>query len=158
MEKRVRNHVVAAGLITATMAVAAVGEPASGAVQVRPRAGAYDGTETGPGDNSAITFTVSKNRKVVGNLTGNAEARAGCTAHYTGFELPPGRMAITNGVHFRRSTTRYPGPKVRVTIVGHFTSATAAAGRIVVHFTTVKGCNATTPFTANRTGAATQIS
>lgn len=125
--------------------------PASGAAQVTPRVGKYTGTETGPGDGSSITFTVTKNHKTVRNLVGNAETKTGCKAHYTGFQARPGPMKITSRGGFTASTTAYPGPKVRVTVTGRFTSATKVSGHVIVRFKTLKGCNASSPFTATRT-------
>jgi hypothetical protein len=140
-------------VLGAALAISALASPAisaNAAAQIKPRAGAYAGTETGPGEGSAITFVVAKNRKVLRKLTGTAEVKTGCKGPYSGFELPPGPMAITSAGTFTASTTHYPGPKLRVTVVGKFTSPTAASGRIMVRFKHLKGCNAVTPFTATR--------
>jgi hypothetical protein len=140
-------------LLTAALGIAALAAPAtpaSGAAQVKPRAGAYSGTETGPGAGSPITFTVAKNRNVVRKLTANAAVKAGCKAPYSGFAPPTGPMAVTKAGSFTASSTHYPGPKLRVTVIGRFTSPTAATGRLIVRFKHLKGCNAVTPFTATR--------
>jgi hypothetical protein len=139
--------VVAMSVATGTSA-AATGVPA-----IHPRAGAYAGTESGPAAGAAITFTVAKNRTTIRHLSGRAATRKGCHAPYIGFALPAGPVPIGRKGAFVTSSTLYPGPKVRVTLTGRFTSPTRATGHIVVRFARVKGCNATSAFIATRTGS-----
>jgi hypothetical protein len=147
-----RSRVIALNLAVA-LGIAALTIPAisaSATAQAKPRAGAFSGTETGPGDGSTITFVVPKSRATVRKLTGNAEVKVGCKGPYSGYEAPTGPMVVTKSGSFTASTTQYPGPKLRVTVIGKFTSPTAASGRIIVRFKRLKGCNAVAPFTATR--------
>jgi hypothetical protein len=148
----VRSRLVPAGLgLALALAVAGVASPAAGGTLVKPRAGSFSGTETGLGAGSALSFTVTKTHKTLRAFTGEARVKPGCKGPYTGYEPPPGPMAITKSGHFTKSETTYPGPKLRITVTGRFTSPTKATGHIIVRFKNLKGCNAITPFSAKRT-------
>jgi hypothetical protein len=145
------SRVLAAGFGLAVAAMLGAGMPASATTLVKPRAGTFAGTESGPGNGSTVSFVVTTNRKVIRKFTGNATVKAGCKGPYAGYEAPTGPMAITKRGTFTKSTTAYPGPKLRVTVTGRFTSPTTASGRVVVRFKRLKGCNATIPFSVVRT-------
>jgi hypothetical protein len=133
-------------------ALVAFAVPVSAATQVHPKAGAYSGTETGPGAGNAITFTVATNRTTLRKLTASAVVKAGCKGPYAAYQAPSGPEVITKRGVFSKSSRAYPGPKLRITVTGHFTSPTTAVGRIIVRFARLKGCNAVSPFTIKRNG------
>jgi hypothetical protein len=122
---------------------------ASAAATVRPAAGTFAGSEAGsPG--GTVTFVVPTSRSSVRHFTATVPTRAGCTAPYIGFQAPSGAVPIAVDGSFTASSTNYPGPKVRVTVTGRFTSRTTAVGSVSVHFARVTGCNCTTAFRATR--------
>jgi hypothetical protein len=138
-------------LVLATSVTAGMGAAAGDVPTVHPRAGTYAGTESGPAAGAALTFTVAKNRTTIRHLSGRAATRKGCHAPYIGFALPAGPVPIDRKGAFVTSSTLYPGPRVRVTVTGRFTSPTRATGHILVRFARVKGCNATSAFVTTRT-------
>jgi hypothetical protein len=150
---RVRNRLIVVAVGISTGALLAGTAAALPAPQVKARAGYYTGHEADKPSPVPVTFTVSKNRKKVLNFSAEAEAKAGCTNHLTGFEAPTAPMLIGNAGRFTRSSTSYPQPGVRVTVTGRFTAPTTVTGHIAIRFTRVKGCNANRAFTAQRTAA-----
>jgi hypothetical protein len=151
MRRRALTLHRAAGLTAALVVLAGILAPvASAVVMIRPVAGAYAGSESGsPG--GPVTFVVSKSRTSVRHFTATVPARAGCTAPYVGFQAPAGAIQISADGRFTASSTNYPGPKVRVTMTGRFTSRTKAVGQLSVHFARLTGCNRTTGFRVTRT-------
>jgi hypothetical protein len=125
--------------------------PASATSVARPRAGKYAGQETYNNNPLPVTFNVSRNRKRVMRFSGQAQVKRGCTNHITGFQAPTGPMTITAAGRFSARSTSYPQPGVRVKVTGTFVSRVKARGHISVRIAKPKGCNASRPFTAQRT-------
>jgi hypothetical protein len=150
----VRSQVIAVAIGVAAVTTLAGTASAVSAPQVKARPGYYTGQEADKPTPVSVSFTVSKNRKKVLAFSAEAEAKAGCQNHLTGFEAPTAAMAIGPAGRFARSSTSYPQPGVRVTVTGRFTSPTTVSGHIAIHFNRVKGCNANRAFTAQRTAAA----
>jgi hypothetical protein len=132
--------------------------PVTAAPQLIPRAGYYTGHEADKPSPVPVSFVVSKNHKRVRSFTAEAEAKAGCTNHLTGFEAPTGPMLISAAGRFSHTSTNYPQAGVRVTVRGRFTSARTVTGHIIIHFSQVKGCNANRAFAAHRTAVAAPTS
>jgi hypothetical protein len=155
MRRRALTLHRAVGLATALVAlggilgpIGAMPEAASATATLRPAAGSFTGSESGsPG--GAVTFVVPRTRSSVRHFSATVPARTGCTAPYIGFQAPSAAMSVVDG-HFTGSSTRYPGPKVRVTVSGRFISRTTAAGLVSVHFARVAGCNRKTTFRVTR--------
>jgi hypothetical protein len=151
----VRNGAIVAGLGLCLAAVFGAAAPASAAPpQATPRAGYYTGHEADKPSPVPVSFTVGKGRKNVLNFNAEAEVKAGCKNHLTGFEAPTAPMAIGPAGRFAGSSTAYPQKGVTVRVTGRFVSATKATGLITVTLRRVKGCNASRAFTAQRTAAA----
>jgi hypothetical protein len=136
-----------ASLLRSTAAAAAA------APQVIARAGYYTGQEAFKPSPVPVSFTVSKNHKKVLGFSAEAQVRAGCKNHLTGFEAPTAPMAIGPAGRFSRSSTAYPQAGVTVTVTGRFTSPANVTGHIAIRFARVKGCNASRIFVAHRTAA-----
>lgn len=149
MTRRLIRVLLSFGAVVALVTVAGVG-PVAGSVQAKPRAGAFRGTETGPGGRSPVTFVVAANRHVLRAFMATAAAKTGCKAHYIGFRAPTGPFTITAGGRFTKASTAYPGPRVTVRVTGRFTSATSATGHVTVRFKAVRGCDASSRFVAKR--------
>jgi hypothetical protein len=149
----VRSRAVLLGLGVAMTASGWTALPAAAVPQVVPRSGSYIGHEADKPSPVPVSFVVSKNHKRIRSFTAEAEAKAGCTNHLTGFEAPTGPMAIGAAGRFTRTSTNYPQAGVRVTVTGRFTSARTVTGHIRIRFATIKGCNANRVFTAHRTSA-----
>jgi hypothetical protein len=156
MRRRALTHRPTIEVAAALAVLVATLGPVSGAaraasmpVAVRPAAGTFAGSESGlPG--GPVTFVVPASRLSIRHFTATVPARAGCTAPYVGFQAPSAAMHIAVDGSFTASSTNYPGPKVRVTVTGRFTSRTKAVGSVIVHFARVTGCNRTTAFRATR--------
>ena len=148
-----RTGLAARALIGLGIGAAVVGlvVPASAAPQVAPRAGHYSGSEAVKPSPLPVTFVVSKNRRRVQAFAAEAQVKAGCTNHITEFQAPTGPMPISTAGRFSRSSRAYPQKGVQVTVTGHFTSPTTVSGHITIRLSTVKGCNASRPFSAQRT-------
>jgi len=145
-----RSGPVASGVAVCLAAVAGAAIPAAAGTAITPRAGAFSGQETAGANPLPVTFTVAKGRKRVVHFVGQAETRAGCTNHITGFQAPTGPMKINKGAHFTASSSNYPQKGVTVTVTGRFTSPTTARGHISVRIVHVKGCAISRLFTASR--------
>jgi len=152
----VSSRAVLAGLCLSLGLVAGLGTatPASATAQVTARAGHYTGREADKPKPVPVSFTVSANHKRVLSFTAEAEVKAGCKNHLTGFEAPTAPMAIGPAGRFARSSTAYPQKGVVVRVTGRFISATKVTGLISVTLRNVKGCNASRGFTAQRDAAA----
>jgi hypothetical protein len=139
--------------VAATLSAAAGVLPASATAgpQVTARAGHYTGHEADKPSPLPVSFTVSANHKRVVSFSAEAEAKAGCKNHLTGFQAPTAAMQIGPAGRFARSSTTYPQPGVRVTVTGRFTTPSKVFGHITIRFARVKGCNASRAFTAKRT-------
>jgi hypothetical protein len=148
---------MASRVLHATVALAAAGSlgfatAAHGATSVKPRPGAWTGSEANGTAPSPLSFTVAPAGGTVMSFSGEGIVRAGCSNHIQGFSAPTGPMAITNG-RFHGVETSYPQRGVRVTVVGTFATRKKARGQIKIHFKHLTGCDATRHFTARHTSA-----
>jgi hypothetical protein len=151
----VRSGAVLAGLGFSLVAILGAAAPASAAPpQVTPRAGYYTGHEADKPSPLPVSFTVGTGRKNVLHFNAEAEVKAGCQNHLTGFEAPTAPMSIGTAGRFADASTAYPQKGVVVRVTGKFVSPTKATGLISVTLRRVKGCNASRAFTAQRTAAA----
>jgi hypothetical protein len=132
--------IIALGVATAA--------PATGTVT--PRAGHYAGTETFKPTSIPVQFSVTNGPKTVRSFAGTARVKAGCKNNIAGYQAPTGPMKVTKAGHFSASLTTYPGPAVKVTVTGRFTSPTKVTGHITVKFKRAAGCNSSRAFTATR--------
>jgi hypothetical protein len=149
----VRSRAVLAGLGLGVAALLSGSATASAGAQVTPRAGYFTGHEAYKPGPVPVSFTVGKGRKNVLQFSGEAEVKAGCQNHLTGFEAPTAPMAIGPAGRFTRTSTSYPQKGVVVRVTGRFVSPTKVTGHISVVLRRVQGCNASRAFTAQRTAA-----
>jgi hypothetical protein len=145
-----KQRTMVVGLALGVASVAGLAAPAGAAASLTPRAGSYTGQEAASPTPEAVHFTVTNGPKTIRSFTGSGQVKAGCKNTISSYEAPPGPMKVTKAGHFSESLTTYPGPAVRITVTGHFTTGTKVVGHITTAFKKVKGCNATRSFTAKR--------
>lgn len=123
--------------------VAASGVPASGAAQLKPRAGQYAGL-IARDSTRPIYFQVTGHK--VTSFIGTALEKSSCSTG--GLPIPGGPAKVSKSGRFHLSGTGVR--HTTITIKGHFTSRTTAKGQLIVTVKHKKGCGLTQKFTATR--------
>ncbi|HEX3823366.1 MAG TPA: hypothetical protein VHV79_02745 [Mycobacteriales bacterium] len=150
MRRYVLSTVLAVAAASSFALSAAVAAPVTGSGSAVPRAGSYAGAETFKPTPIPVQFTVTNGPKTVRSFASSARVKAGCKNNIAGYQAPTGPMKVTKAGRFSESLTTYPGPAVKVTVIGHFTRPAKVTGRITVKFKRAKGCNSSRAFTATR--------
>jgi hypothetical protein len=149
---------VVAGIVFGALCAGGATTSVAAETQAKPKPGQFAGTETAPTP-IPISFRVTKSRKRVTHITGAAQVKStGCDNAATSFGFSARGAKINRVGHFRLvyGPSYFPTSKgTTVTITGHFTSTTRAAGHVSVRIKHKSGCDASLPYAAHRTKEAT---